>query len=118
MVGQYNIVMDRGATFSRDLKWSIAEKPVDLTGWSGFLVVQPDYDTDVVLFDLTTENGEITFDSNGGIHLEAPASETAVCPSGLYVYNLFVQNTKQVTKLLQGTWLTRPSVGGYLEENE
>jgi hypothetical protein len=117
MAGQYNIVMDRAATFVKDLRWTIDSKPVPCKGYTGFLIVKPDYDSDVVLFDLTSENGEITFDDDGGIHLTCPAEETEQVRAGLYVYDLFVKTDKQVIKMLTGTWKVQPSVtGDNLEE--
>jgi len=110
MAGVHNIVADRGATFVKDLLWKIAGTPVDLQGYSGYLVVKPDYDSHLVLLDLTSENGEITFDSTGGIHLTCPAQETAGVDEGVYVYDLFVKSDKQVFKLLSGTWRVRPSI--------
>ena len=108
--GRFDVVMDRGATFTRDLKWTIAGKPVNLKGYAGVLRVKPDYDSEQVLFDLTSENGEISFDADGGIHWQAPASETRACPAGLYVYDFFVSTEKEVIKLLEGTWRCKPSV--------
>ena len=116
MAGQYNIVMDRGATFVKDLRWTIADQPVNLQGYSGWLRVKPDYGSDVVLFDLTSDNGEITFDSNGGIHLTAPAEETGQVQAGLYVYDLFLKSNTQVIKMLTGTWRVSPSVTYAYEE--
>jgi len=110
MAGQYNIAMDRGATFVKDLLWRVAGKPVDLGGYSAYLAVKPDYDSETVLFDLTTDNGEITLDSNGGVHLTCPAPETTGVDAGLYVYDLFVKSERQVMKLLTGTWRVKPSI--------
>lgn len=110
MAGQHNIVMDRGATFVKDLRWTIADAPVDVRGYSGWLRVKPDYSSEVVLFDLSSDNGEITFDDDGGIHLVCPAAETGAVDAGLYVYDLFIKTDAQVIKMLTGTWKVNPSV--------
>ena len=110
MAGQHNIAMDRGATFVKDLRWTIGGVPVDTRGYEGWLVVKPEYGSDVVLFDLTTDNGEITFDKDGGIHLTCPAADTLVVEVGLYVYDLFIKTDAQVIKMLTGTWRVLPSV--------
>ena len=110
MAGHYDIVMDRAATFVKDLRWTIDAKPVDVSGYSGWLVVKPDYDSDVILFDLTSENGEITFDHDGGIHLTCSVDETRRVEAGLYVYDLFIKTDAQVIKMLTGTWRVSPSV--------
>lgn len=110
MAGRYDIVMDRAATFVKDLRWTIDAKPVDVSGYSGWLVVKPDYGSSVILFDLTSDNGEITFDKDGGIHLTCPADETRHVKEGLYVYDLFVKTDAQVIKMLTGTWKVNPSV--------
>jgi hypothetical protein len=110
MAGNYTITMDRGATFVRDLFWKIAGTPVDLSGYSGYLMVKPDYESEIVLFDLTSENGEISFDSNGGIHLTCAAEETAAVTDGVYVYDFFVKSQTQVMKILSGKWRVNPSI--------
>jgi hypothetical protein len=109
MAGDYQVDMDRGATFVKDMLWKIAGKPVNLTGYTGFVMVRPDYESPVILFDLTSENGEITFDAEGGIHLTLPPEETSAVNAGLYVYDMFVKSSSQVIKLLSGTWRVRPS---------
>jgi hypothetical protein len=119
MAGHLNIVMDRAATFVKDLRWTIDGVPVDMHGYSGWLVVKPDYYSDEILFDLTSENGEITFDNNGGIHLTCAADETRKVEAGLYVYDLFIKTNAQVIKMLSGTWRVNPSVvSDRLEESE
>lgn len=51
-------------------------EPVDLSGRTARMHIRRDRDAPEYIFELTTENGGIVLDADGGIQLTVPASDT------------------------------------------
>lgn len=69
-----------GATFNKGYRWRTGNPlaPVNLSGWRAHCQVRPRADSDIVLLDLTTENGKIELDSQGGIRIRLGATDTQI----------------------------------------
>jgi len=67
-----NIEIDKGSTFRTTLIWMIGEPAVikDLTGYTARMQMRPDVDSEIILHEMTTEDGGIEIDGvNGKINL-------------------------------------------------
>lgn len=116
MSGTYEIDIDQTATFIRTFRWKINGVPVDVSKYEALLVVTPDYDDPEPILSCSTRNGMITTTKDGDFNVTAPSSLTRRIESGMYVYDLFVQDEVAVYKLLTGRFYVRPSVSS-LERN-
>ena len=111
--GNYNIITDQGATFSRTLTWTdSAGTAVNLTGYTARMQVRTDYETTgTPVLSLTTENGKIVLGGSAGtIALGVPASDMASVIAGSYVYDLELVSGVVVVRLVQGTFTVRAEV--------
>ena len=72
----------QGATFFESWEWSTAPNedspytPVDLTGCTARMQIRAKIEATTPLLTLTTENGGIALDANGGIELSIDADDT------------------------------------------
>lgn len=85
--GIYNFTIEQGATFRRT--WTIydnAGDPVDLTDFIGIMQIRPEYESDTVYVELTTENGGLTFGGVAGtIEVYIADTETSeITTDGVY----------------------------------
>ena len=110
--GNYNIVCDQGATFSRVLTWKQSNgTPVNLTGYTARMQVRDHYASSSSVLTLTTENGGITLGGAAGtITLAATATATAALTADTYVYDLELVDGATVTRLVQGQFTVNPEV--------
>lgn len=104
--GQLDLVIEQGATFTKDLIWSAGKPavPVDLTGCKGLIQFREKLGSPVV-FELTTENNRIVFGpAPGAIHLEIDDRSTGAMTKG-GVYDMLVFDaTDRAHRLVQGAY--------------
>ncbi|AWJ93853.1 hypothetical protein Sp245p_28965 (plasmid) [Azospirillum baldaniorum] len=112
--GQYDIYIEQGATFTREIEWLQSDNttPVDLTGYTARMQVRKTAKSPIVVADLSTGNGRISLTpALGKIKLMLTATETASLKDGEYVYDLELQSgTGVVERLLQGTFTINAEV--------
>jgi hypothetical protein len=100
--GNYNFVVEQGATFSLDMTWEIDGNPVNLTGYTARLKAKPNVNRFAVIH-WSTESGNIVLGGETGrITLQMPASETEKIRAGKYPYDLELVSGEYVTRLLKG----------------
>jgi hypothetical protein len=94
-----NLEIWEGATFYQEFTWVMGdpELPVDLTGFTAALQARDAYDNEVVVLDLTTENGGLLIlspEAGGQYAISIPPSLTmGLCPDHekrTLVYDLFL----------------------------
>lgn len=113
VAGQYNIIADQGATFTRNVHWFAADgSPVNLTDYTARMQVRERYVSSTPVLSLTSpSNGIVLGGSSGTVVVTASATAMAGVSSGDYVYDLeMVASNGVVTRLLQGTFKVRPEV--------
>lgn len=100
--GAYNIEADQGATWAEVWTWTDSGGvPVDLSGYTAKLEWATEQG-DVVL-SLTESSGIVLGGAMGTISPTASATQTSLLTPGVYVYDLFLQNSGGVViKLLSG----------------
>jgi hypothetical protein len=93
MAAKYKLFIEQGATFRQVLTWKDASgAPVDVTGCVGRMQVRPSVDSDIVLLELTSVTGGVTFGgATGAITLFISAAQTAGIDWLSGVYDLEVE---------------------------
>lgn len=110
--GKYKIVCEKGATFDLQLQWKdSANAIIEVTTYTGKLQVRTDKSSDIVILELSSANGRITFHANGIIKLNIPATQTDTLVPSNYIYDLELTNaTGVVTRLVEGQFLVEDGV--------
>ena len=111
--GNYDIVADQGATFTRVITWKDSTgAPIDLNGYTARMQLRSQVDSaGAAVFELTTENGRISLGGTAGtITLSAAATATAAVSADTYVYDLELVESATVTRLVQGQFELRGEV--------
>jgi len=113
VAGQYNIIADQGATFTRTVTWNDSSgSPVNLTGYSARMQVRQRYVSTSTVLSLSSPSSGITLGtSNGQITITASATVMAAIEAGEYRYDLeLVSLSGVVTRLLMGSFTVRAEV--------
>lgn len=108
------LIVIKGATFNPGWTWMAAGAPVNLTGCTARLQVRDSVESDVVLLDLTTENGGIVLGGAAGtIDLWVGATETTTFTWDSGVWALEIQyptGADYVDRLIEGSIVVSPEV--------
>ncbi len=115
--GTLNLVIDKGATYRKRIKWSDSKKqPVPLTGYAGRMHVREDIDNETVLIELTSGNGGVVLEANGDegcIDLYIGAQATAALDFAVGTYDLEIYNLTDpddVIRLVSGSVEVTPEI--------
>ncbi len=110
--GNYDMVMPKGSTFTRQMTYKIGNTPVNLTGYTARMQARPAVNSSTVVLDLTTGNGKITLGgSQGTITLSLTAAETAAIAQNSLVYDLeLVSGGGEVYRIIEGSIAVTPEV--------
>jgi len=112
VAGDYDIIADQGATFTRNLHWfDPAGDPVNLTDYTARMQVRQRYVSTSTILSLVSPTNITLGGGAGTIVITASATTMAAVASGEYVYDLeMVASNGVVTRLVQGTFTVRPEV--------
>ena len=112
VAGDYNIIADQGATFSRNLHWFDPDgTPKDITDYTARMQVRQRYVSTSTVLSLVSPGDIALGGGSGTIVVTASATTMAAVASGEYVYDLeMVASNGVVTRLVQGTFTVRPEV--------
>lgn len=109
--GKYNMVCPQGATFSKQLTYTIDSIPVDLTTYTARMQVREKYTSKTAIVNLTTENGGIVLGGTlGTIDLYIADEVTQLFIAKEYVYDLELVSATEVYRLIQGKFIVTPEV--------
>jgi hypothetical protein len=109
--GKYNFVCPQGATFSKQLTWTIDGDPVDLTTFTARMQVREKYTSPKTILNLNTENDGIFLGgTDGTVQIEISATQTSVIVPKEYVYDLELISSSTVTRLIEGKFKVTPEV--------
>jgi hypothetical protein len=112
LAGTYNIIADRGATFTRIITWKDANGAlINLTGYTAKLQVRQTYTSTVADLELSTANGRIVLGGAAGtIQLTAPYTAMNFS-ADQYVYDLEMTSAASVvSRLVMGSFTLREEV--------
>ena len=112
VAGDYDIIADQGATFTRNLHWfDPAGDPVNLTDYTARMQVRQRFVSTSTVLSLTSSSGITLAGASGVITITASATVMADIAAGEYVYDLeLVSGGGVVTRLLMGSFTVRPEV--------
>lgn len=112
MAGRYNMFINQGSTFNLTFTISTDGTPWALVGnYTARMTVKrfPNSTSEVV--QLTTENGRITFASEGVTTLQISAVDSENLPDGKWYYDLeFENNSGVVTRILEGRFIIKREI--------
>jgi hypothetical protein len=110
--GIRNLLIFQGASYSKTFTWTDDDdQPVDLTGYTALLQVQPHSGSETVLLELSTDDDTITLgDEEGTIILTLDAEATGALDFSWGHYDLLLTSPDDVTRLLQGTCRLSPAI--------
>ncbi|ENV08306.1 hypothetical protein F966_02980 [Acinetobacter higginsii] len=97
--------IEQGTTFRQSLDWKSNGEPVNLTGYTARMQMRNPIDSPIIIHELTTENGGITFSDvlTGKIELFITADNTSAFIFDSCVYDLeMVAPNTDVIRLLEG----------------
>jgi hypothetical protein len=110
----YEMTARCGSTLKRVLTWKVEEVPVDLTGYTARMQVRTAIDAATVTLEATTDDGVNDYITLGGtagtITIIVPATVTEDLTAGRYVYDLELENSGEVTALVEGAFVVAPEV--------
>jgi hypothetical protein len=112
VAGQYNIIADQGATFSRNLHWEDSSgNPINITDYTARMQVRERFVSATTVLSLTSPTQIVLGGGSGTIVVTVSATSMASVAAGDYVYDLeMVASNGVVTRLLQGSFKVRPEV--------
>ena len=110
--GKCNFTIKQGATFRKPFQWNAGGSPVDMTGWTARMQIRPEVDSEIVIADLTTENGGITIEPlEGKINLYLSDVETSAFGFESAVYDIeLVDQSGDVHRDIEGKIKLSPEV--------
>lgn len=109
--GKYNMICPQGATFAKQLTYSIDSVPVDLTTYTARMQVREKYTSKTSVIDINTENGGITLGGESGtIDLYISDEVTSLIIAKDYVYDLELISSNNVYRLIEGKFIVTPEV--------
>jgi hypothetical protein len=109
--GKYNMICPQGTTFSKQLKYTIDNVPVDLTTYAARMQVREKYTSKTSVINITTENGGITLGGDEGtIDLYISDEVTSLIFAKDYVYDLELVSSSNVYRLIEGKFIVTPEV--------
>jgi hypothetical protein len=109
--GKYNMICPQGATFSKQLTYTIDSDPVDLTTYTARMQVREKHSSTSAIVSLNTENGGITLGGvDGTINLYISDTSTSLFIAKDYFYDLELISSSNVYRLIEGKFLVTPEV--------
>lgn len=112
---RYNIRIIQGSTYNQSFTYatytgsgilldSSLASVVDLSGYTAKLQIRDSYNSDIVLHESNTENGQINIiASSGSVTINIPASDTDKFDFDRGYYDLEIYNGSIVNRLLEGS---------------
>lgn len=103
--GIYNFTVDQGSVFTLNLVYEDPDgNPINLTGQTARMQLKRQYTSTDIDLTLTTSNGGITITGNtGNILITMTDEQTETLEPGFYVYDLELNNSGTLDRLIQGT---------------
>lgn len=109
--GKYNMICPQGATFAKQLTYTIDDVAVNLFGYTARMQVREKYTSKTAAVTLTTENGGIELGGSAGtIDLYISDESTSQISPKEYVYDIELISSGEVYRLLEGKFIVTPEV--------
>jgi hypothetical protein len=107
----HNVIIDQGADWRIDVIYKDSDgNPIPLTNYTAQLQLRTSYEASSASLNLTSSSG-ITITANAGkLAIHATATQTGALVAGDYVYDLEINSSGFITRLIQGRAIVRPQV--------
>jgi hypothetical protein len=107
----HDVIIDQGANWRVDVVYKDpAGVPINLSNYTAQLQLRTSYDAVSASLNLSSGSG-ITITANSGrIAISATATQTGALVAGDYVYDLEINLSGVITRLIQGRAIVRPQV--------
>jgi len=109
--GILNLTFPQGATWDLSITYTDGDgDPIDLTDYSARMQVRQSYTSTDTVLDLTDGSGITLGGTAGTIDVQVGATATAGVAALQYVYDLEVEESSVVTRVVQGSLTVTPEV--------
>jgi|TARA_B110000285_G_C14787659_1_gene451512 hypothetical protein len=106
----YNIEAYQGTTYTLNMTYKVDNVVVDLTGYTAAMQVRDTPQATETILDLATGSGITLGGVLGTIAVEVPATDMAAAVAGNYQYDLELDSSGQVTRLIRGRFTVIPEI--------
>lgn len=107
----HNVIIDQGADWRVDVIYKDpAGVPINLLNYTAQLQLRTSYDAASASLNLTSSSGITITASEGKLAIHATATQTNALVAGDYVYDLEINLSGFITRLIQGRAIVRPQV--------
>lgn len=106
--GKYDFILEQGSVYTQNFLYTDEnDSPIDLTGYTGRMMIRATYDATSPLLTLQTSDGSLVLgDSSGTITANANATTTAALAFETAVYDIELYpagDEAQAVKILYGS---------------
>lgn len=100
--GKHVLTIIRGVSWDFTVQWLVTpdETPVDLTGWTGHLLIKKAKQDEQPLLACSTANGRLTLDEDGYVRARLSKELVDTLPIGTFAYELELFNDDDSVQLL------------------
>lgn len=111
MSAKYNLVCDQATTFNFQFTISNDGVPWDLTNYTGVMTVRPFVGASTTTVVASTANGRMVLGGpSGSITITIDATTTGNISAGRYAYDLVLDSSVEVTRILEGKFVVTGAV--------
>ena len=110
MSAKYNLVCEQATTFNFSFQVKNGNTHWDLTNYTGTMTVRPFVGASNTTLVASTSNGRMTLGSQGTVTVTVDATTTGAISPGRYSYDLVLNSSGTVTRLLEGKFTVTGAV--------
>ena len=111
MSAKYNLVCDQATTFNFQFVVKNDSTPWDLTGYTATMTVRPFIGASTTTVVASTANGRMVLGGPAGsITITIDAATTGDISAGRYSYDLVLDSSTEVTRILEGKFVVTGAV--------
>jgi hypothetical protein len=108
---KYNLVCDQATTFNFQFTISNDNVPWNLTNYTGTMTVRPFVGANTTTVVASTANGRMVLGGpSGSITITIDAATTGDISAGRYAYDLVLDSSTEVTRILEGKFVVTGAV--------
>lgn len=110
MSAKYNLICEQATTFNFSFQVKNGTVPWDLSNYTGTMTVRPFVGASNTTLVASTSNGRMTLGSQGNVTVTVDATITGAIAPGRYSYDLVLNSSGTVTRLLEGKFTVTGAV--------
>lgn len=110
MSAKYNLICEQATTFNFSFQVKTGTVPWDLSNYTGTMTVRPFVGASNTTLVASTSNGRMNLGSNGLVTVTVDATITGAIAPGRYSYDLVLNSSGTVTRLLEGKFTVTGAV--------